>query len=124
MFVRNFFTKAIAEETGSFTFFTGSVLGTEAYFRAHHDWNNFFYLKVVETNMCNEPYLRVKCFPSHNGFFIREVELYNPESGLYEPVYPLNDKDRDFLRHIIKTCFAVSVRAAIKWRNSEDYFPF
>ena len=87
MFVRNFFTKAVAEETGCFSFFTGSVLGTEAYFRARYDWNNFFYLKKVETGMCNETYLRIKCFPSHDGFFLHEVEVYHPDSGLYNPVY-------------------------------------
>ena len=121
MFVRNFFTKAVAERTGCYSFFTGSVLGMEAHFRAYFE-NNFLYLKV-EDGLWTIPYLRVRCFPSNSGLFLLEVELYNLESGLYEPVY-LNDKDMAFLSHITKTCSAVINRAAVEWRNSIDYFPF
>ena len=122
MCVRNFFTKAVAQHTGCFAFFNGSVLDVEAHFRASFEWNNFFYLKIEECLWVN-PCIRVKCFLSHGGLFLREVELYNPESGLYEPVY-INDKDRAFLRHIIRTCSVVIDRAAMQWRNSIDYFPF
>ena len=121
MFVRNFFTKAVAEHTGCFAFFTGSVLGVEAYFRAYSA-NNFFYLKVEE-GLWAKPYIRVKYFPTNSGLFLLEVEIYNFDSGLYEPVY-LNDKDRAFLHHITSACSAVLNRAAMEWRNSIDYFPF
>ena len=122
MFVRNFFTKAVAEHTGCFAFFTGSVLGVEACFRAYFE-NNFFYLQVEE-GVWSKPYTRIKYFPlANSGLFLLEVEIYNFDSGLYEPVY-LNDKDRAFLRHIASTCSAVLNRAAMEWRNSIDYFPF
>ena len=121
MFVRNFFTKAVAEHTGCFAFFNGSVLGVGAYFRAYFE-NNFFYLQVEE-GVWSKPYTRIKYFPLASGLFLLEVEIYNFDSGLYEPVY-LNDKDRAFLRHIASTCSAVLNKAAIEWRNSIDYFPF
>ena len=122
MFVRNFFTKAVAEHTGCFAFFSGVVLGMEAHFRASFEWNNFFYLKVEE-GLWTKPYIRVKYFPTNSGLFLLEVEIYNPDSGLYEPL-SLNDKDRAFLRHITSTCSAVLNKAAMEWRNSIDYFPF
>ena len=112
MFVRNFFTKATAEPTGCFAFFKGSVLDVEAYFRAYFA-NNFFYLKIDE-GLFSKPYLRVKCFPTNSGLCLLEVELYNPESGLYEPL-SVNDKDRAFLLHIASTCSAALVKADKKW---------
>ena len=107
MVVRNFFTKAVAEHTGCYAFFNGSVLDVEAHFRACFAGNDFFYLKIEE-GLFSKPFIRVRCF-------LMEVELYNPESGLYEPL-SLNDKDRAFLRHIIKTCHAVITKADKKWR--------
>ena len=121
MFVRNFFTKAVAEHTGCFAFFNGSVLDVEAYFRAYFE-NNFFYLKIDE-GLFSKPYIRVKYFPTNSELFIMEVEIYNPELGLYEPL-SVNDKDRAFLRHITSTCSTVLNKAAMQWRNSIDYFPF
>ena len=123
MFVRNFFTKAVAEPTGCFAFFNGSVLGTEAYFRAYFA-NNFFYLNI-EDGVWTKPYIRVKYFPVACGLFIREVELYNHDSGLYEPL-SVNDKDMAFLRHVIKSCHAVIIKADKKWweRIEKEEIPF
>ena len=120
MFVRNFFTKAVAEQAGCFAFFSGSVLGVEAHFRAYFA-NNFFYLKVEE-GLWTKLFIRIKYFPI-NPLVLLEVEIYNPDSGLYEPVY-LNDKDKAFLRHIISTCSTVLNKAAMEWRSNIDYIPF
>ena len=113
MAVRNFFTKAQAEPTGCFAFFSGSALGVEAYFRGCFA-GNFFYLKI-EDGMFSKPFIRVKYFPN-GGFFIREVEAYNYESGLYEPV-DINNKDRAFMLHVIKSYYAVIIKADKKWRE-------
>ena len=121
MFVRNFFTKAVAEHTGCFAFFTGSMFGIEAYFRAYFA-NNFFYLQIDE-DLFSKPYLRVKYFPSHGGLFLLEVAIYNFDSGLYEPVY-LNDKDMAFLRHVIHSCSAVLNKAAMQWRKEIENLEF
>ena len=115
MFVRNFFTKAVAEHTGCYAFFTGSALGVEAYFRTCFAGKDFFYLKI-EDGLFTKPFIRVKYFPVAWGFFIREVEMYNPDSGKYEPL-SLNDKDRAFLRHILGSCYAVINKADAKWRK-------
>ena len=115
MVVRNFFTKAVAEHTGCFAFFNGSVLGVEAYFRASFAGNNF-YLEI-EDGMWSKPYIRVKCFPSNSGLFLLEVEIYNPESKLYEQMLYISDKDRAFLRHITSTCSTVLNKAAMEWRD-------
>ena len=115
MFVRNFFTKAIAEHTGCFAFFTGSVLGVEAHFRASFV-NNFFYLEEEE-GLWAIPFIRVKYFPSNSGLSLLGVELYNPNSGLYEPV-DTNNKDMAFLRHITGTCSRVLNKAAMEWRSN------
>ena len=113
MFVRNFFTKATAEEMGYFAFFEGSVLGIEASFRVCFEWNDYFYIKTDEV-LWNNPFLRVKCFPFNGGFFLREAEKYNPDSGVYEPVC-LEEKDRAFLHHVIMTCNAVLLKARTEW---------
>ena len=114
MFVRNFFTKAVAEHTGCFAFFNGSVLGVEAYFRGCFA-GNFFYLKIDEGRF-SKPFIRVKCFPSNGSFFLLEVEMYNHDSGLYEPV-DINNKDRAFMLHVIKSYYAVITKADKKWRE-------
>ena len=113
MQVRNFFTKAVAEHTGCFASFSGSVLGVEAHFRACFT-NNFFYLSV-EDGLWTKPFIRVKCFPTKSGLFLLEVEIYNPESGLYEQV-SVSDKDMAFLLHVMHSCSAVLNRAAMEWR--------
>ena len=115
MFVRNFFTKATAEPTGCYAFFNGSTLGVEAYFRGCFAGNDLFYLKIDE-GLWTKPFIRVKYFPVAWGFFIREVEMYNPKSGLYEHI-SVSDKDRAFLRHVIKTYYAVILKADKKWRE-------
>ena len=115
MFVRNFFTKAVAEHTGCYAFFNGSVLDMEAYFRGCFAGNDFFYLQIEE-GMWSKPFIRVKCFPVAWGYFLREVQLYNHESGLYESL-SVNDKDMAFLRHVIKSCHAVIIKADKKWRE-------
>ena len=114
MFVRNFFTKAVAEHTGCYAFFNGSVLGVEAYFRGCFA-GNFFYLKIDE-GMFSKPFIRVKCFPGHNTFFLLEVEMYSHDSGLYEPV-DINNKDRSFMLHVIKAYNAIITKADKKWRE-------
>ena len=114
MFVRNFFTKAVAQHTGCFAFFSGSVLDVEAYFRASFE-NNFFYLKIDE-GMFSKPFIRVKCFPANSGLFLLKVEIYNFDTGLYNPV-SVSDKDRAFLRHIASTCSRVLNKAAMQWRE-------
>ena len=117
MFVRNFFTKAVAEPTGCYAFFNGSVLDVEAYFRACFAGNDFFFFYVkIEDGLWTKPFIRVRYFPSHGGFFIREVEVYNPKAGLYEPL-SVNGKDRAFLRHILGSCSAVITTADKKWRD-------
>ena len=124
MFVRNFFTKAVADYTGSYAYFSGSVLGVEARFRASFEWNNFFYLKIKD-GLMTKPFIRVKYFPTKIGLFLMEVEVYSYDSGLYEAL-TFTDKDRAFLRHIASTCSAALSRAAMEWewRNSVDYIPF
>ena len=114
MFVRNFFTKAVSEPTGCYAFFNGSVLGVEADFRGCFAGNDFFYLKIDEM-LSYKPYIRVKFFPVAWGLFIREVEMYNPDSGLYE-LMSVSDKDRAFLRHVISSYRAVITKADKKWR--------
>ena len=116
MFVRNFFTKAQAEPTGCFAFFSGSVLGTEADFRGYFEGSNdFFYVYIDESMVCTRPFIRAKYFPCHWGIFLREVEIYNPKSGLYE-LLDLSDKDRKFIIHVLKTSYAVITKADKKWR--------
>ena len=115
MFVRNFFTKAVAEHTGCYAFFNGSALGVEAHFRGCFAGSDFFYLKIEEGRW-SKPFIRVKFFHSHNSFFLREVEMYNPDSGLYETL-PVNNKDRGFLLHVIKSYYAVITKADKKWRE-------
>ena len=114
MFVRNFFTKAVAEHTGCYAFFNGSVLGVEAYFRGCFA-GSFFYLNIDE-GMWTKPFIRVKGLPSHNTFLLLEVEMYSHDSGLYETV-PVNDKDRGFLLHVIKSYYAVIIKADKKGRE-------
>ena len=114
MFVRNFFTKAVAEHTGCYAFFNGSTLGVEAYFRGCFAGNDFFYLKIDE-GLFSKPFIRVKFFPVAWGLFIREVEMYNHKSGLYELV-SVSDKDKAFLRHVISSYRAVITKADKKWR--------
>ena len=114
MVVRNFFTKAVSERTGCYAFFNGSVLGVEAYFRGCFA-GNFFYLEI-EDGMWTSPFIRVKYFPTNSGLVLLEVEVYNFDSGLYEPVH-LNAKDMAFLRHIASTCSRVINKAAMKWRE-------
>ena len=122
MFVRNFFTKAEADYTGSYAYFSGSVLGVEACFRASL-WNNFFYLKLKDG--LPKPFIRVKYFPTKIGLFLLEVEVYNYDSGLYEAL-TVADTDRAFLCHIVSKCSAALSKAAMEWewRNSVDYIPF
>ena len=108
MFVRNFFTKAVAETTGCFAFFSGSVLGVEAHFRASFT-NNYFCLEVDE-GLFSKPYIRVKYFPTKHGLVLLEVEEYNFDLWLSE-----NDKDMAFLRHIASTCSRVLNKAAMQW---------
>ena len=114
MFVRNFFTKAVAEETGCFAFFNGSVLGTEACFRTSFEWTNHFYLKV-EKGLWSKPFLRVKIYRFKGNIFMWEVELYNVETGLYEPTIELTEKDKAFLLHVIRTNSAALSNAKSKW---------
>ena len=121
MAVRNFFSMAVAEETGCFAFFNGSVLGTEADFRAYFA-NNFFYLKIDEM-LSYKPYIRVKHFPTKNGLYLLEFEIYNVDSGSYEPL-AVDDEDMEFLCYIIDACLVALNKAALEWRNSEDYIPF
>ena len=72
--------------------------------------------------MFSKPFIRVKCFPSHNTFFshntifITEVEMYDYDSGLYVPA-SVNDKDMAFLLHVIKSYYAVILKADKKWRE-------
>ena len=131
MFVRNFFTKAVAERTGSYAFFDGSILGVEAYFKVCFTRNNFFCLKIdegtcgkpyifhlqIEEGRLSKPYIRVKYFPSHGGFFIHEVEIFNPESGLYEHM-PVSEKDLSFLRHVLGSSYSVLLKAEKKWYDN------
>ena len=114
MFVRNFFTKAVADHTGCFAFFTGSVLDVEAHFRACFT-NNFFYLKIDES-LFSKPFIRVRYFPTNSGVVLLAVEVYNFDSGLYEPTH-INDKDKAFLRHVMHSCSAVLIKAEGKWRD-------
>ena len=113
MFVRNFFTKAVAEDTGCFAFFTGSVLGVEACFRACFEWTNHFYLKV-EKGLWAKPFLRVKIYRYKGNVHMWEVELYNVETGSYEQV-ELTEKDKAFLLHIVRTSSVVLSNAKSKW---------
>ena len=113
MAVRNFFTKAQAEPTGCYAFFKGSTLGVEAHFRGCFAGNDLFYLGIDE-GMFTKPFIRVKCFPSHNGFFIREVESYSYDSGLYGLV-SISEKDKAFLRHVIGSYHAVILKADKAW---------
>ena len=116
MSVRNFFTKATSEYTGCFVFFNGSVLGTEASFRGHFEGSNdSFYVKIEENLVCDKPFIRAKYFPCHWGIFLLEVETYNPKSGLYELI-ELSDKDRKFIIHVLKTSYAVIIKAHKAWR--------
>ena len=115
MFVRNFFTKAVAEHTGCFAFFNGSVLGTEAYFRGCFASNDAFYLDIDEGRW-SKPFIRVKCFPTNSGFFLLEVEIYNPESGSYKPAH-IYDKDRAFLLHVINSSYNCIIKADKKWKE-------
>ena len=117
MFVHNFFTKATAEPTGCFAFFKGSTLGVEAYFRGGFAGNDFFL--DIDEGLFSKPFIRVKLFPAAWGLFIREVEIYNPDLRLYEPL-SLTDKDRAFLLHVIETCSTVLNKAAIAWRGKVE----
>ena len=112
MFVRNFFTKAVAEHTGCYAFFNGSALGVEAYFRGCFA-GNFFYLQI-EDGLYTKPFIRVKCFPTNSELILLEVEVYSYDSGLYEAL-PFNGKDMAFLRHIASTCSRVLNKAAMQW---------
>ena len=112
MFVRNFFTKAVAEPTGCYAFFNGSVLGVEAYFRAYFT-NNFFYLEIDE-GLFTKPFIRFKYFPTNKGLSLLEGGIYNSDLELYEHL-PISEKDRAFLRHIASTCSRALNRAAIAW---------
>ena len=113
MFVRNFFTKTVAEDTGCFAFFTGSVLGVEACFRTSFEWTNHFYLKV-EKGLWAKPFLRVKIYRFNGNVHMWETELYNSQTGSYEQV-ELTEKDKAFLLHIIRTNSVVLSNAKSKW---------
>lgn len=114
MFVRNFFTKAVAEEYGCFSFFTGSVLGVEACFKACFEWTDHFYLKI-EKGLWSKPYIRVKIYRLNGKVFMwNGVEQYNPETGAYEPL-EISGKDKAFLLHVIRTNRAVINKAHYKW---------
>ena len=115
MFVRNFFTKAVAEDTGCFAFFTGSVLGVEAFFRACFEWTNHFYLKEVK-GLYAKPFMRVKIYRYNGNVHMWETEMYNAETGSYEQI-ELAEKDKAFLLHIIRTNSAVLSNAKSKWRK-------
>ena len=115
MFVRNFFTKAVAEDTGCFAFFTGAVLGVEASFRAYFEWTNHFYLKEVK-GLWAKPFLRVKIYRLNGNIHLWGVEIYNPNNGAYEHV-ELTEKDRAFMLHIIRTNYVVLSNAESKWRK-------
>ena len=114
MFVRNFFTKAVAEHTGCFALSSGSVLGVEAHFKACSA-NNFFYLEIDE-GLFSKPYIRVKYFPTNSRLVLLYAEIYNFDLWLYEPVY-LNNKDMAFLRHVTRSCSAALNKAAMQWRK-------
>lgn len=113
MFVRNFFTKAVAEDTGCFAFFTGSVLGNEAFFRANFEWTDHFYLKEVK-GLWVKPYIRVRIYRLNGNIFMwNGVEIYNAENGSYESA-EISGKDKKFLIHIIRTNQAVINKAKDK----------
>ena len=112
MAVRNFFSMAVANHTGCFAFFSGSVLGVKAYFRASCEGNNF-YLKIKKEGRWVKSYIRVKYFPTNSGLCLLGVEIYNPKSGLYEPVY-LNDEDMTFLHRITSSCSTALNKAAMQ----------
>lgn len=119
MFVRNFFTKAVAEDTGCFAFFTGSVLGNEAIFIANFDKTDHFYLKEMK-GLWVKPYLRVRIYRlDGNVHMWTGVELYNAETGSYEPA-EITKKDKAFLLHVIRTNFAIINKAKDKAKDRED----
>ena len=122
MFVRNFFTKAVAEDTGCFAFFTGSVLGVEACFRACFEWTNHFYLKV-EKGLWTKPFLRVKIYRFNGNVHMWETELYNSQTGSYEQV-EISEKDKAFLLHIIRTNSVVLSNAKSKWWKKIESIQF
>ena len=122
MAVRNFFTKAVAEHTACYSFFTGSVLGVEAHFRGCFA-GNFFYLQIDVDGLWAKPFIRVKCFPTNSGLILLEVGVYSYDSGLYESL-PFNDKDMAFLRHVASTCSRVLNKAAMQSRNKIEKMEF
>lgn len=122
MFVRNFFTKTVAEDTGCFAFFTGSVLGVEACFRTSFEWTNHFYLKV-EKGLWTKPFLRVKIYRFNGNVHMWETELYNAETGSYEQV-ELTEKDKAFLLHVIRTNSVVLNNAKAKWWKKIESIQF
>lgn len=122
MNVRNFFTKAVAETTGCFAFFNGVILGVEARFQVCFEWNDYFYIKVDDGKFIHN-FLRVKCFQSHGGYFIREIEMYNSISGVYEPL-PFTERDRKFMNHVIVTCSIILASAKSNWRRRIESIQF
>ena len=118
MYVRNFFTKATSDYAGCCAFFDGSVLGFNAHFRGHFDGSNdFFYVKIVD-GIYTKPFIRARYYPCHWGIFLLEVEIYNPVTKGYE-ILDLHEKDRKFLIHVLKTSYAVIMKAYKAWRNAE-----
>ena len=113
MFVRNFFTKAVSDHEGCCAYFSGSVLGVEARFRAYFG-DIFLYLKIDVDGLWTKPFIRVKCFPTNSGLILLEVEVYSYDSGLYEHL-SLTNKDMAFLRHIASTCSTALNKAAMQW---------
>lgn len=122
MNVRNFFTKAVAETTGCFAFFNGVILDVEGEFRAYFEWNDYFYIKVHDGEFIHN-FIRIKCFPSNGGYFLREVEEYNPISGLYEPL-TCTERDRKFLHHVVVTCSIILASAKSNWNRLIESIQF